>query len=302
MEKTDGSITSLEEGVNVEQMLFTYSENEKEEQRINKMNADLILKPQFITVDYAMLHSGYSLLETALYGFISYFLTNNEKFYCTNEQLAEMLCVSENTITNAMNRLKKDELINLTYKTKANGWKIRFVRLTKFGFPNHKICVSEPQNLWGIYNKKIENKKIEYNINDFSELYKNYYWLNKWINEKVCNKLINLKLMQWITLEQIKVGLVLYNTEFRVKGTDYKYVKKFETWIKEFQPLTEEQIEENLTRIIRLHKERKKSDAKYWQSLPSKKARADLCEAFWTEKVNSIFKSEDTSNTILHFT
>ena len=107
MEKTDGSITSLEEGVNVEQMLFTYSENEREEQKINKMNADLILKPQFLTVDYAMLHSGYSLLETALYGFIKYFLTNNEKFYCTNEQLAEMLCVSENTITTAITKLKK---------------------------------------------------------------------------------------------------------------------------------------------------------------------------------------------------
>ena len=107
MEKTDGSITSLEEGVNVEQMLFTYSEDEREEQKINKMNADLILKPQFLTVDYAMLHSGYSLLETTLYGFIRYFLTNNEKFYCTNEQLAEMLCVSENTITTAITKLKK---------------------------------------------------------------------------------------------------------------------------------------------------------------------------------------------------
>ena len=113
MEKTEGSITSQEEGVNVEQMLFTYSEDEKEEQRINKMNADLILKPQFLTVDYAMLHSGYSWIETALYGFIKFFLTNNEKFYCTNEQLAEMLCVSENTVITAISKLKwlaKDHL------------------------------------------------------------------------------------------------------------------------------------------------------------------------------------------------
>jgi hypothetical protein len=40
-------------------------------------------------------------------------------------------------------------------------------------------------------------------------------------------------------------------------------VKKFETWIKEFQPLTEEQIEETLTRLIKQHKEKKKSDPKY---------------------------------------
>ena len=80
-----------------------------------------------------------------------------------------------------------------------------------------------------------------------------------------------------------------------------KYVKKFDKWIKEFQPLDDDQIEETLTRIVKLHKERKKSDAKYWQSLPAKTVWRDLCETFWTERVNGIFKSEWTT-TILHFT
>lgn len=142
----------------------------------------------------------------------------------------------------------------------------------------------------------------QYKINDFSELFKSYYWVNKWIDEKVCTKLINLKLMQWITLDQIKVALVLYNSEFRVKGWDnYKYVKKFDKWIKEFQPLDDDQIEETLTRIVKLHRERKKSDPKYWQSIPAKTVRRDLCETFWTERVNTIFKSE-WATTVLHFT
>ena len=177
MEKTDGLITTEEQWFKVEQMLFTYSEEEKEENNLNKLNANLVLKPQFITVDYAMLHRGYNLLETALYGFISYFLTNNDKFYCTNEQLAEMLCVSENTITNAVAKLKKDWLINLTYKIKAGGWKIRFIRLSKSVSPTHKICGSDTQNLWGIYNKIIDNKIITKSKDlewDYSELFNNY--------------------------------------------------------------------------------------------------------------------------------
>ena len=221
-----------------------------------------------------------------------------EKGYCraTNEYLGEKLNASWETISKNIGKLVAKWFVFVDL-VNWNERKITLVKNDEGGSQKWLGGVVKNDNPY-IY----KNNTIENNINDFSELYKNYYWLNKWINEKVCNKLINLKLMQWITLEQIKVGLVLYNTEFRVKGTDYKYVKKFETWIKEFQPLTEEQIEENLTRIIRLHKERKKSDAKYWQSLPSKKARADLCEAFWTEKVNSIYKSEDTSKTILHFT
>lgn len=226
-----------------------------------------------------------------------------EKGYCraSNEYIWELLNADARTIRRNISTLQESWFIKITVKNNNQ----REISLQE----------REDKNVLGVgqkcprgvgqkcpHNNTIYNNTIEYNINDFSELYKNYYWLNKWINEKVCNKLLNLKLMEWITLEQIKVAMVLYNTEFRVKGTDYKYVKKFETWIKEFQPLTEEQIEESLTRIIRLHKERKKSDAKYWQSLPSKKARADLCEAFWTEKVNSIYKSEDTSKTILHFT
>lgn len=171
MEKTDGLITTEEQWFKVEQTLFTYSEEEKEENNLNKLNANLILRPQFLTLDFAMLHSGYSRVETALYGFIKYFLYNNDKFYCTNEQLAEMLCVSENTITNAVAKLKKDWLINLTYKIKSSGWKIRFIRLTKSVVPTPKICGSETQNLWDIYNKIIDNKII-----NKENKQKKWYW------------------------------------------------------------------------------------------------------------------------------
>ncbi len=91
----------------MEQMLFTYSEDEREEQRLNKLNADLVLNPQFIPVNPRMLQR-YSLLEATLFGFMSFFLANNEKFYCTNEQLATMLNTSEKTISLAIKKLSED--------------------------------------------------------------------------------------------------------------------------------------------------------------------------------------------------
>ena len=147
-----------------------------------------------------------------------------------------------------------------------------------------------------------------YMINDkwyissvYISLYDSYYWKDKWIDVSVCDKLINTKLKQWMTLDDIQTWVVLYNCECRL-NQEYRYVKKFENRIKWFQPLTDEQKEETLRRIVKLHKEKKKSDPKYSDSLPAKTLWKDLCDTFWSEKVNSIFKSEAWWNTILNFT
>lgn len=274
MERTEGSINTTEDGVNVEQMLFTYSEEEREENSLNKLNASLVLKPQFITVDYSMLHNGYSLLETALYGFITYFLANNEKFYCTNEQLAEMLCVSENTITNAMNRLKKDGLINLTYKTKANGWKIRFVRLTKFGFPNHKICVSEPQNLWGIYNKKIENKKI--NIYMFQDFRKDFPHARKGKKKE------SEQYFKQQDAEQVKKQVAILKRKIKAWLQDAQYIPACERWIRDFTEINEDVLKQDLVRICKRHLNAEGD---------MKQRASELKETFWEEQIREIVKA-----------
>ena len=159
MENVWGSITSDVDWAVMEQMLFTYSEDEKEEQRLNKLNASLVLKPKFIPVYTGMLKD-LSLLEATIYWFIDFFLENNEKFYCTNEQLAEMLNIGTTSVSNAMTSLKQKWLIDITYKIRTGGWKIRFVRLTKSVSQTYKICKSDLQNVVYIENKKIENKKI----------------------------------------------------------------------------------------------------------------------------------------------
>ena len=85
--------------------------------------------------------------------------------------------------------------------------------------------------------------------------------------------------------------MVLYNNECRL-NKEWRYVRKLENWLAEFQPLNEDQIEETLTRIIREHKKKKKSDEKYSKSKPCKDLWNELCETFGKERVNTIFKNE----------
>jgi hypothetical protein len=108
MEKIDGSIVSSYGDGSREDFLFTYSDEEMEKHELDSMNASLILNPEFIPVYPKMLQAGYSLIEATLYGFIRFFLSNNPKFYCTDEQLANMLGCGEWSISKAIKRLKDD--------------------------------------------------------------------------------------------------------------------------------------------------------------------------------------------------
>lgn len=158
MRQTGWEISYEGDWFEVNETLFTYSEEEQEENKIAKNNAALVLKPKFIPVYPKMLQNGYSLIEATVFGFIEFFLTNNERFYCTNEQIAEMLNLSERSISAAISRLEGDGLIKNKYRIKAWWGKIRFIEMQKTTVPTRKICESESQNMHGIYNKIIDNK------------------------------------------------------------------------------------------------------------------------------------------------
>jgi hypothetical protein len=70
------------------------------------MNAELVLKPKFIPLYPKLLQNGYGLMESVLLGFIDFFLSNNDRFYCTNEQLAELFNCSPQTISTAIKSLE----------------------------------------------------------------------------------------------------------------------------------------------------------------------------------------------------
>lgn len=158
MEKSWWSITSEYMGWTKEEFLFTYSESEKQENEMNKNNAELILNPKFIPLYPKLLQNGYGLVESILFWFIEFFLSNNDKFYCTNEQMAQLLNCSEHTISDAIKSLEKRWDIVLCKKIKAWWWKIRFIKL--WNYENAKIAFREMQKVHWIDNKIIENKSI----------------------------------------------------------------------------------------------------------------------------------------------
>lgn len=164
MNKTEWSVTQDFGDYKVENMLFTYDESEQEQHVLDKMNADVVLNPYFIPLNPRMLQDGYSFVEASIFGFLEFFLRNNEKFYCTNEQMWKMLNVNEKTISLAISKLKDKWLIKLSYKMKGGGWKIRFIHLwddiTKSNvgtLQNVKYDITKSND---IYNKNIKNKNI----------------------------------------------------------------------------------------------------------------------------------------------
>ena len=247
--------------------------------------------PNAILQDKELSHT-----EMILYGYIEALSNNKEKkCFATNQALWELIGRSKKTITPSLSTLKTRWYIDIEDDKLR---KIIPLLKNKEGVLKNKEGGAKKL---APYKDKvyIDNNKLL--SNSYSDLYNSFYWKDKWIDETVCDKLINAKLENWITLDDIKIWMMLYNTECRIKQ-EYRYVKKFETWIKEFQPLTEEQIEETLTRLIRQHKEKIKSDPKYTKWILAKTVWNDLCSTFWKDRVNGIFKRESSSETILNFT
>lgn len=142
---------------------------------------------------------------------------------------------------------------------------------------------------------KLEQNGTEDNISSYEDIYSSYYGKSKWIDEKVCDKLISGRIKQWVPLDLIKKSMVLYNCECRIRQ-DYKFVKKLETWLKEFQPPSEEQLDEELYAVIKSFRDKKKSDDKFWQSSPAKTLWNDLKTTFWDDKVKSLWKQVNSIN------
>lgn len=206
-----------------------------------------------------------------------------KEWFCwaTNEYLWEKLWANKLTISRNIAVLEEKWLI--------------YIDIIPEQWNKRKMGIVKNDNTY--WQKSIEG--IDENINSLyiytnitnEYLYERYYWSTKWINKKKCNGIIDNLLKQWTTLNDIRIWMVLYNNECRL-NREWRYVKKLENWLAEFQPLTDEQIEENLTRIVREYKQKKKSDEKYSKSKPCKDLWNELCEAFWKEKMNAMFKSE----------
>jgi len=160
METTNWTISQNYWDYQVENVLFTYDESEQEQNKINNNNANLVLKPRFVPLYPKLLQEWYWLMESVLFWFITFFIDTNDRFYCTNEQLAQLFNCSTQTISTAIKSLESRWDIVLHKKIRAGGWTIRFITLG-----NQKIWFWEVKKSHQIDNKIIENNNIIINNN-----------------------------------------------------------------------------------------------------------------------------------------
>lgn len=175
MKAIDGDIISQDDWFTTQNMMFTYSEEEQEENKIAKNNADCVFRPKFIPVYPAMLQH-FSLIEAAIFGFIDFYLSNNERFYWSNEKIAEMLNISERSVTWAISHLEKEWLIKTKYRIKAWWGKIRFIEKQNITTQTRKICYSNKKDMLDIYNNIINNNIIDIKKEKINKKEKKEYW------------------------------------------------------------------------------------------------------------------------------
>jgi hypothetical protein len=158
-EVKDASIITEKDGYTEEDMLFTYSNEEMEENAINRENAKRVFNPKFIPY-YPNIARKYKLTvtETLIYGFIDFYTSNGSgRFYFTNEQIAEIIDCSIDTASKSIVKLNKLGLIEVSRTIRAGGGQIRFVKIPKSDLG--KSLVETKENV-GTNNNKINKNNI----------------------------------------------------------------------------------------------------------------------------------------------
>jgi hypothetical protein len=129
MDKTEWTITENYLDYMVENALFTYDENEIEQNKINKNNAWLLFTPKFIPFYPKLLELWLTINESLVFWFIDFYLQNSsDKFYFTNEQIWKLFWFWEQNTSLIIKKLKEKWFIDTSYRLKANWWKIRFIK------------------------------------------------------------------------------------------------------------------------------------------------------------------------------
>jgi DNA-binding transcriptional regulator GbsR (MarR family) len=125
--QTGGSVSYEEDGLKYEKKVFVYSEEERQEQEINKNNAELIWKIQFFTVPVWMIDFELTGKTMLIYAFISFYTHNGGEFFVGDEKMSEFFKCSKSTVSNSVAQLKKIGLIKATYRINFNGSKTRIL-------------------------------------------------------------------------------------------------------------------------------------------------------------------------------
>lgn len=171
MEKTNWSITSEYMGWTKEEFLFTYNEEEKQENEVNKNNAWLIFYADYYPRYNSLLNLDTSLEEDIILSFLYYWTKNWKYIYVKNEDLALLIKSSVPTVTRIIKNLVDKWYIDMKIKRIVWAWTDRKLRLdhTKIILisQTNQIDESDKSNWWVIkeYIKK-NNKKTQSSVRE----------------------------------------------------------------------------------------------------------------------------------------
>lgn len=164
MQKLDGSVVSG----NTEEFLFTYSEEEKQQQEIDKANASHIFTPEFNPYRVSVKNAfDLSHVETLIYGFVRFYKSeSSNRFYFTNEQIAEVIGCSVSVAEKGMATIISKGLIKVSYKIRAGGGKIRFVESV---FIEGKFRLAENSNSDYLKSATLTSQNLQDNKNKIND-------------------------------------------------------------------------------------------------------------------------------------
>jgi len=227
MEQTNGFYKQFDKNGNeIKEMLCTYDEGERQQNEINRENAKRVFTPKFIPFYPALFKTGLTATEILIFGFLDFYLSNGTgRFYFTNEQIANVVFCSPDTVSRTISKLEKLAMIKTSRKVKSGGGQIRFIDLAKNYKSDLRISTSLSCEKLQTNKNKIKDNKINKNntiaiANENKNFNKGFIPLKDILKEKVA---ISTPKYEWqeLALDIIK------KLKASNKGLIFKICKKY---------------------------------------------------------------------------
>lgn len=192
-----------------------------------------------------------------------------EKGYCraTNECLWELLWVDKLTISRHISQLQEKWYVSIDIVSR-NERKIRIDENIKGDWQKRQGGIDENINPY-IYT----NITNEYSFQKFWEEYPHARKWKKAESKKYYDKLDSDEVMKQVHILKRKIKAWLQ---------DWQYIPACERWIRDFTPLNEDVIKQDLVKICKRH-------LNAWWDM--KQRSMELKETFWEQQINEIVKA-----------
>lgn len=231
------------------------------------------LTPKFIPMPISVLKEWYWLVEACIVWYLDFYQNQNKDFSATNEELAELLVVSESTIKRALKNLIDDWIIEISKSIRELWWILRKINLTENGL---LLCVNVNHckgSNWAFHNIIQEDINNNYSFNDF---WKDYPHARKW------KKSESEKYFKQQNNDDVKKQVQILKRKLKAWLQESQFIPACERWIRDFTPLNDDVIKQDLVKICKRH-------LNAWWDM--KQRSLELKETFGEQQINEIVKA-----------